>query len=53
MTTPMYRNGTEMPVTDDSDGRALLAKHGWTETPAEQPKKRGRPKKVLDDDNSE
>ena len=50
MTSPMYKDGVEMEVTDDKDGRAELAKHGWTEKPAEAPKKRGRPKKVKDDD---
>ena len=50
----MYKNGVEMQVTDNPAGRAVLLKQGWTESeaPAEAPKKRGRPKKVVTDDDS-
>ena len=33
MTSAMYRNGEEMQVTNDPDGRAELARFGWTEKP--------------------
>jgi len=52
MTSPMYKNGVEMQVTDNPAGRAVLLKHGWTEAQSDEPKKRGRPKKVVTDDDS-
>ena len=49
MTAPMYKNGVVMEVTDNPDGRAELAKYGWTES--EPVKKQPKTKKVVVDDN--
>lgn len=49
MTTPMYKSGVEMLVTDDPDSRALLARHGWAEKAPK--KKQAAAKKVVIDDN--
>ncbi len=58
MTSPMYKNGVEMDVTDDEDGRAVLAAAGWTEDVKqeevkEEPKqeKLSMPKASKDDDS--
>ena len=54
----MYKNGVEMDVTDDEDGRAVLAAAGWTEDVKqeevkEEPKqeKLSMPKASKDDDS--
>lgn len=54
MTSPMYKNGVSMDVTDDEDGRAVLAKHGWKESEVkEEPKqeKLSMPKASKDDNS--
>lgn len=49
MTSLMYKDGVEMEVTDDEDGRAELAKHGWTEKDESKPLSMP---KVSNDDSS-
>ena len=49
----MYKDGVEMDVTDDEDGRAVLAAAGWTEKEKqEETKPLAMPNKVVKDDDS-
>ena len=51
MPSLMYKDGEELMVSDDPDGRAIMASQGWKEAEVkEEPKPLSMPK--VSDDNS-